>query len=299
MNDRRCWTFKLMLLGLLLTFTSAIASAQVKLEGFITSRSGETMTLRTADNPAVVVVLTDTTRVAQVQGVFKARRKDMSMAVLVPGLAIRVEGDYNTRNQLVATSVLFKGEDLENAQAIQAGVATTQSQAQQNQAELQKQNAELQAQNAALKAEQEKVAANKAAIEAANKRFGELAEYNILDEVTVYFGNGQTKLDPKYNSQLLALATKAKTITAFMIQVKGYASSTGSVALNQRLSEERAGNVVQFLLQQGHIPLTNMLAPGAMGESRQIDPGEKTAEAEAQNRRVVVRVLQNKGIAGT
>ena len=35
-----------------------------------------------------------------------------------------------------------------------------------------------------------------------------------------------------------------------------------------------------------------------MGESRQVGNG-KTAEGEAQNRRVVVRVLQNKGIAGT
>jgi flagellar motor protein MotB len=41
-----------------------------------------------------------------------------------------------------------------------------------------------------------------------------------------------------------------------------------------------------------------MLAPGAMGESRQLDD-DKTVESEAQNRRVVVRVLQNKAIAGT
>jgi hypothetical protein len=39
-----------------------------------------------------------------------------------------------------------------------------------------------------------------------------------------------------------------------------------------------------------------MLAPGTMGESRQVG-SDKTAEGQAQNRRVVVRVLQNKGIA--
>jgi OmpA-OmpF porin, OOP family len=105
-------------------------------------------------------------------------------------------------------------------------------------------------------------------------------------------------LDPKYNLQLLQLAEKAKTITAYTIQVKGYASSVGSKALNQQLSEDRAGSVTQFLLQQGHIPLTRMLAPGAMGESRQVG-NDKTAEGQAENRRVVVRVLQNKGIAGT
>ncbi len=35
-----------------------------------------------------------------------------------------------------------------------------------------------------------------------------------------------------------------------------------------------------------------------MGESRQVGSNDKTAEGEAQNRRVVVRILQNKGIAG-
>jgi len=34
-----------------------------------------------------------------------------------------------------------------------------------------------------------------------------------------------------------------------------------------------------------------------MGESRQIG-NDKTAEEQAENRRVVVRVLQNKGISG-
>ena len=156
----------------------------------------------------------------------------------------------------------------------------------------------MQAQQAALQRQEAKIDANKAAIEAANKRFGQLDDYNIMDEVTVYFDNGKVALDPKYEPQLMQLAEKAKTVTAYTIQVKGYASSVGSASLNQELSEDRANNVTQFLQQQGHIPLTNILAPGAMGESRQIG-NDQTAEGQAQNRRVVVRVLQNKGIAGT
>jgi OmpA-OmpF porin, OOP family len=73
--------------------------------------------------------------------------------------------------------------------------------------------------------------------------------------------------------------------------------ATGSVALNQKLSEDRAQNVTSILLQQAKVPLTRMLAPGAMGESEQVG-NEKTEEGQAQNRRVVVRVLQNKAIAG-
>ncbi len=306
------------LLLALVALSSTIVSAQTKIEGVIKGRSGPEIILQTSDSPKVIVLLTDSTDVAQVVGMLKARKKEMSMAALIPGLPIQAEGAYNAQNQLVAKTIRFKGNDLEQAQAIQAGLTETSQQAQQNKEglektaeqvqqqkeELERQNAALAAQNAALKEQQEaltaeakKVAANKAAIAAATARFGQLNDYYILDEVTVYFGNGMVKVDPKYNPQLIALAEKAKAVNGYMIQVKGYASASGSVTLNQKLSEDRANNVTNILLQQGHIPLTNMLAPGAMGESRQVG-NDKTAEGEAQNRRVVVRILQNKGIAG-
>jgi len=57
--------------------------------------------------------LTDYTDVAQVVGALKARKKDMSMAALVPGLPIQVEGNMNADNQLVATKIRFKGNDLQ------------------------------------------------------------------------------------------------------------------------------------------------------------------------------------------
>jgi outer membrane protein OmpA-like peptidoglycan-associated protein len=149
---------------------------------------------------------------------------------------------------------------LEQAQP-QAGLAETVQQAQQNKEELEKQNAALAAQNAALKEQQaalteqeKKIAANKAAVAAATARFGQLADYYILDEVTVYFGNGKVSVDSKYTPQLVALAKKAKTFNGYMIEVKGYASASGSVSLNQKLSEERAHNVSNILLQQGRIP---------------------------------------------
>jgi outer membrane protein OmpA-like peptidoglycan-associated protein len=95
------------------------------------------------------------------------------------------------------------------------------------------------------------------------------------------------------------LAEKAGTVNGYMIQVKGYASKSGSKALNQKLSEDRADSVANYLQQQCHVPLSRMLAPGAMGESRQVEAAAgKANDSEAENRRVVVRVLQNKGIAG-
>ena len=288
-----------------LALLSPIVAAQTgKVEGLVKARNGDTMIVQTSSSPDVTVLLTDSTQVGQVQGVFKARRKQMSMAALIPGLAVKVEGTYNQQNQLVAQSVAFKGNDLEDAEKIAAGMHETKVQVQQNQAELEKQNAALKAQNEALQQQQAqltehqaKIAANKAAVDAAIARFGQLDDYYIFDEVTVYFDNGKVKVDSKYNPQLLALADKAKTIDGYMIEVKGYASSVGSVTLNQRLSEDRADAVTNILVQQGHISLTRMLAPGAMGESHQVG-NDKTAEGQRENRRVVVRVLQNKGIAG-
>ena len=301
LRNARCIA-TLALISTLVPLTLA-AQETVKVEGLIKGRSGDLVILQTRENPDLVVELTEGTDVGQVQGMLKARNKQMSMAALIPGLSIKVEGNYHD-GQLIAQKVRFKGNDLKQAEAIEAGMHETKLQAQQNQEELEKHKAELDAQKQALKQQEAKVAANQAAI-AANKanidaavaRFGQLDDYYILDEVTVYFGNGKVKVDPKYPPQLLALAEKAKTINGYMIEVKGYASSTGNAASNQKLSEDRANNVTNILLQQGKAPLTRMLAPGAMGESEQVG-NAKTPEGEAENRRVVVRVLQNKAIAG-
>ena len=276
----------------------AVSAQKTKIEGTIKARRGEVMILTTSASPSVSVYLTDSTQVGQVQGVFQARRKEMSMAALIPGLQVKVEGTYNEQGQFIATSVSFKGNDLEDAQKIEAGMHETKEELQKQKEELKAQNEALQQQQAQLNEHQEKIAANKAAVDAAVARFGQLDDYYIFDEVTIYFANGKTKVDDKYVPQLLALTEKAKTVEGYVIEVKGYASSVGSVALNQQLSEDRADSVTNILVQQGHIPLTRMLAPGAMGEAHQVGD-DKTEKGQAENRRVVVRLLQNKGIAGT
>jgi len=285
---------------LLMCDIAAAQSDQVK--GVINGRSGATMTVQTQNTENVTVLLSTDTQVIEPEGAF--RKKHFSMTALVPGLSVDVKGSFNAQHQLVAESVTFHGSDLKTAQDIQAGLTPTNQQVQQDQEKIQAQEQQIQQQQAQIQAQQQvsaehaaELAANKAAIEAANKRFGELGEYNILGEVTVLFGNDKVIIDDQYKPQLLKLAQQAKGITAYIIQVKGYASKVGSAALNEKLSTERAENVTDFLEQQGQIPLTNILAPGAMGTSRQVAP-DTTAEGQADNRRVVVRILQNKGIAG-
>jgi OmpA-OmpF porin, OOP family len=265
-------------------------------KGVINGRSGATMSVLSQGGESITVVLTPDTQVLEPEGLF--RKKHLTMTALVPGLAVEAKGAFNDKHQLVADQVTFHGGDLKTAQDIQAGLAPTEQQVQQNQQQIKADQQKLQQQQQELQAEEAKTAANKAAIAAANKRFGELGDYNILGEVTVLFGNGKVDIDPQYKPQLLKLAQQAMGVTGYVIQVKGYASKVGSAALNQKLSTERAENVTNFLEQQGKIPLTNMLAPGAMGTSQQVAP-DTTAEGQAENRRVVVSILQNKAIAGT
>jgi len=280
---------------LLVGSIAAAQSAQV--QGVINGRSGATMTVQTPDAGNVVVVLTNDTDVRESSGLFHARKKQMGVTALVPGLQVQAKGSYNAQNQLVADSVTFNGNSLKTATDIQAGVTPVEQQEQAQKQQMAKQESQIQKEQEAQAAANAKIAANQAAIAAVNKRFGELGDYNIWDEVTVYFGNDKVTVDPQYQPKLLALCKKALTVTGYVIQVKGYASAVGSAALNQKLSQERAANVTEFLEQKGGIPLTNILAPGAMGTSRQVAP-DTTTEGQAENRRVVVRILQNKGIAG-
>ena len=298
MMDRKSngLTFIVIVVLVTVSLGTFVAAQTQQIQGVINGRTGSTMTVQT-ETGNVVVLLTNGTEVRETSGMFHTRKKEMAMTALVPGLQVQVKGAYGSNNQLIADSVTFNGNALKTATDIQAGVTPLEQQQQAQQQQLAQQEAKLQQEQAQQAADEAKIAANQAAIAAVNKRFGELGDYNIWDQVTIYFGNGQTKVDPKYDQALLALCQKAKTVTGYVVQVQGYASKVGSAALNQKLSQERAANVVQIVEQQGGIPLTNMLAPGAMGTSQQVAP-DTTSEGQAENRRVVVRVLQNKGIAG-
>ena len=130
---------------------TTVSAQSAKVEGLIKGRDGDTMILQSSDSREVTVLLTENTEVSQKQGMLQVRRKEMAMAALIPGLAVQVEGTYDAQNRLLAKSVTFKGNDLERAQAIEAGMHESQMQTQQNKQELEKQNAELEKHSAELK----------------------------------------------------------------------------------------------------------------------------------------------------
>jgi outer membrane protein OmpA-like peptidoglycan-associated protein len=120
----------------------------------------------------------------------------------------------------------------------------------------------------------------------------------VKGEATVKFGVGSSKISAQDQEVLKTLAQTASGLTGYIVEVMGYTDATGSAEMNTKLSEDRAKAVITYLVQQGSVPIRHIVAPGAMGEYGEKAPNE-TKAGRAENRRVEVKVLVNKGIAGS
>jgi OOP family OmpA-OmpF porin len=285
----------LLAVGFLALISAYAQGEKVKVKGLITQRTGETIVLKTTDATTVTVVLDDDTKVQQPKGLIGARKKQMSAAVLVPGLKVSVDGTSQDATHILAKSITFDGDDLQTAEMIQAGLTPTEQKVATNQEN-------IAANKQGIEANQQNIAANKATIDVnaaeTSKRFSELSEYDAKDQLDVRFASGSTKISAADQEALKKLAHDAVNLTGYIIQVKGYADSSGNAAMNQKLSMDRAQNVIAFLLQSCNVPVRHIIAPGAMGEAQAVATNE-TKAGRAENRRVEVKVLVNKGLAGS
>jgi OOP family OmpA-OmpF porin len=298
----------------LAVFTSlglTAAAQEATVEGLVTGRSGPSMSVKTADSPRLMVILSDTTKATEKGGFLGLDRKDLGIASLVPGLSVKVEGAYNPDHQLIAKKVTFSRSAMKVARQIDAGlnpvneqVAQAQDQLRsdrkdigQNQEDITKNSQDIDATKQGLVATNEATAGNTQAIGHTNQRFGTLDQYETKGSVTVNFANGKAAVTRKDKDQLTEFVKAAADTPGYMIEVQGYASTTGSAALNQKLSAERADAVLAIIQQTGVVPMTRILAPAAMGTTNQVADG-RSRSAQAQNRRVVVTIVVNKGITG-
>jgi outer membrane protein OmpA-like peptidoglycan-associated protein len=292
-----------------LVAASAFSGAQnVKVKGMISGRTGETLILNTADGNTTVV-LDDSTKVQQPKGL-GLRKKQVSAAVLIPGLKVSVDGTGDS-TRVTAKTITFDASDLQTAEMIQAGLHPTAEQVASNQKNIATNQQDISANQQAtatnaknISANQQATAANKADIdkniadiEANTKRFSELGDYELKGQGTINFKTGSAKIAPEDQARLADLAQKAKDQTGYIIEVQGYADSTGNAAMNTKLSQARAQAVIDYLVQHG-VPVRHITAPGAYGET---DPAasNETSSGRAENRRVDVKVLINKGIKGS
>jgi outer membrane protein OmpA-like peptidoglycan-associated protein len=272
--------------------------ADEHVRGVITAKESGTLLLQTDDAP-MIVVLEDYTKVRRTDGMRQTRVNSSS---LIAGLRIRAEGRYETPSRFVAEKVSFSRTDLKTALAIQGGAAQIDQRSRTNQQNIEQQAQVLQQHNAALKQQaqdiqsnSQKIIATTGALETVNTRIANLDEYDVIGSTTVYFRNASAALEGEYKSQLQQLTTQARSLNAYLFQVQGFASAVGATPRNQKLSQERAAAVVAWLQQNG-VPLTSIVVPAAMGESQQI-ASNQTSKGQAENRRAVVTLLQNKGIA--
>jgi OOP family OmpA-OmpF porin len=289
----------------------SVSAFGADVKGMIISRTGETLVVKSAQGN-VTVVLTDSTTTKDDRGLFGLEKQQMSDVVLIPGLKVDIEGTSDDTGRVVAKTITVDGDDLETAEMVQSGLHPTAEQVAANVQTLAAHNEQLAAHNEQLAAHKESIDTNRQNI-SANKqqiqenikdieehtnRFTALSEYEVKGEATAKFDVGSTKISAQDQEELKKLAQTATGLTGYIIEVTGYADSRGSAAMNTKLSENRAKAVITFLMQQGNVPVRHIVAPGAMGEYGSAAPNE-TKAGRAENRRVVVKVLVNKGIVGS
>ena len=262
--DRKWMTIATSLVAVCLLASASLLGAgddKAKVKGMISSRAGETLTVKTSSGN-VTVILTDDTRTKDNKGLLGLKKEYMANTVLIPGLKVDIDGVNDAQGRIVAKTITVDGDDLETAEMIQAGLQPTAQQVQEN-----------------------------------TERFSELGKYDVQAEATVRFAVSSTKVSAEDQEQLKKLAQTAIGLNGYLIEVKGFADSSGNAIMNEQLSEDRAEAVVGYLVQQCHVPVHRIVAPGAVGEYQPVASNE-TKEGRAQNRRVEVKVLLNKGIAG-
>lgn len=121
---------------------------------------------------------------------------------------------------------------------------------------------------------------------------------NNLDAVKVTFDSGilfatnKADLNQTSKNELNNLANIMKQNSDVSIDVRGYTDSTGSDAINQPLSVNRAQSVANYLTQNG-VKYSQMKNVNGYGSSNPVASNE-TAAGRQQNRRVEVYLYASK-----
>ncbi len=243
------------------------AGEELDLKGVILSRDGETFVLRDETRTDTIVVLTDYTSIkTKKKGVFRGG-KEFDVTALVPGLILQVSGKGDSEGRLIAEKIRFKDTDYKAAVTAFAMTDPVDDKA-----------------DKALRDVAE-----------ADKRISSLDDFDVVKVVTVYFAVNKSDLSAEAKASLDELAAKAPGAKNYTVEVQGFTDSTGDFDKNLELSRRRADSVVQYLAVMHNIPLRRITTPMGYGSTKTV-ADDKTAQGRAQNRRVEVRILVNKGL---
>jgi OOP family OmpA-OmpF porin len=289
-----------------------VASGEkMKIKGVVTRRDSDTFIVRDNNGVDTIVRLDDRTSV-KAKGGFLRSGANYAQTQILRGLNLEVEGRGNASGELAADKIRFNESDLRVARAVESRAApledrasTTESklsQVEQNAQRLSGQLDELAAvantAKGGARAAQETADSAIAGVNATNDRISALDDYEPQTVLAVNFRSGSAVLSKDSKMQLDEVATKALNSKGYVLEVSGFADTTGSVARNRILSQRRADNVIRYLVENHSIPLRRIVTPYGYGESNPV--AENTSrEGRAQNRRVEVKLLVNKGLIQT
>ncbi len=174
--------------------------------------------------------------------------------------------------------------DLTNSQALSAA-AISAAQADAEQSHL----AAQQAQAGAQQAETDKAAMRTKLSEQLNSilQTRDSARGLIVSMSDVLFDTGKYSLKPGAREKLAKVAGILLAYPGLDIQVGGYTDNVGSDTMNQTLSENRAGSVRDYLVQQG--VLTNSVSARGFGNTLPVASNDNSSGRQ-QNRRVELLV---------
>ncbi len=285
------------------------AGKKAKVTGTIASRNGDLVNITVKKTGEMAVInLTANTKVLRKKN-FRLRKADMDVTAMVPGLTIDAEGVGNASGQLDATKITFDPDEFavevaEEQQIEQNKAAAAQAQSTANTGVANAaaaQSSANQAQGSANTAQATADVAGAAAlmdasaIQMVNKRVSDLGDYKTVVEAALFFDTGKYALSAADKKVLDKLAKDAQAVQNYMIEIAGYASSTGTKAENQKLSDARATAVTDYLRNSANVPARRILVPAGYGASH---PAASNQDSEGRdiNQRVDVKVLVNKGL---
>jgi outer membrane protein OmpA-like peptidoglycan-associated protein len=281
---------------------------KLKIKGVVTRRDSDTFTVRDMNGVDTVVRLSDKTSV-KTKGGFLRGGNNYAQTSILRGLNVEVEGRGNGSGQLDAEKIRFNEADMRVARAVESRAAPLEerasdtenklSQVEANAQRLSGQLDELAAvSNAArggAKAAQATADAAIGGVNATNERISALDDYAPQQTAAVNFKSGSAVLSPESKTTLDDIASKAMNAKGYVLEVSGFADSRGSVNLNRALSQRRADAVIRYLVETHNIPLRRIVTPFGYGEINPVAEND-TKEGRAQNRRVEIKLLVNKGL---
>jgi outer membrane protein OmpA-like peptidoglycan-associated protein len=106
----------------------------------------------------------------------------------------------------------------------------------------------------------------------------------------ILFDTGKADLKPQSKTDLTEFAEVLKKYPDTDLVIEGHTDSTGKPAFNEKLSEERAKAVLDFLAGQG-VTIKRMQGQGFAASQPVAD--NATEEGRAQNRRVQIKIAAN------